>query len=142
MSRDFIEERIPHRSPFLWLDRVVSLTDQGIRAEKYLDPDLDIFRGHYPDYPLMPGVLLCEAVFQAGAILITKAAADGPATGVPVLARIRGAKFKREVRPGATIDIEAKIRERVGPAWFLHGVVRVDAKVAVQVDFSCMMKKD
>ncbi len=138
---DFIEEKIPHRPPFLWLDRVVSLTDQGIRAEKYLDPDLDIFRGHYPDYPLMPGVLLCEAVFQAGAILISKAAADVHPTGVPVLARIQGAKFKREVRPGETIAIEAKIRERVGPAWFLHGVVRVGAKVAVQVDFSCMVKK-
>ena len=138
---DFIEEKIPHRPPFLWLDRVVSLTDQGIRAEKYLDPDLDIFRGHYPDYPLMPGVLLCEAVFQAGAILIGKTAADVQPTGVPVLARIQGAKFKREVRPGETIAIEAKIKEKVGPAWFLRGAVRVGAKVAVQVDFSCMVKK-
>ncbi len=141
-SRDFIEKRIPHRTPFLWLDRVVALTDQVIRAEKYLDPDLDIFRGHYPDYPLMPGVLLCEAVFQAGAILIGKVSGEvDPETGVPVLARIQGAKFKREVRPGQSIDIEAKIKEMVGPAWFLRGVVRVNAKVAVQVDFSCMLKK-
>ncbi len=141
-GQDFIAKRIPHRPPFLWLDRVVALTGQVIRAEKYLDPDLDIFRGHYPDYPLMPGVLLCEAVFQAGAILIGKASGEvGPATGVPVLARIQGAKFKREVRPGETIDIEAKIKERVGPAWFLRGVARVGAKVAVQVDFSCMLKK-
>ncbi len=141
-GRSFIEQRIPHRSPFLWLDRIVELTDQGIRAEKYLDPDLDIFRGHYPGYPLMPGVLLCEAVFQAGAILIGKASSEiVPTTGVPVLARIQGAKFKREVRPGATIDIEAKIKERVGPAWFLRGVVRVEDRVAVQVDFSCMVKK-
>ena len=140
---DFIEETIPHRSPFLWLDRVVDLTDQEIRAEKYLAPELDIFRGHYPDYPLMPGVLLCEAVFQAGAVLISRTSEEsGPATGVPVLARIQGAKFKREVRPGATIAIEAKIKEKVGPAWFLRGVVRVGAKVAVQVDFSCMVKKD
>ncbi len=148
-GRDFIEETIPHRPPFLWLDRVVELTGQEIRAEKYLDPDLDIFRGHYPDYPLMPGVLLCEAVFQAGAVLIARTSEDartseesGPAVGVPVLARIQGAKFKREVRPGETIAIEVKIKEKVGPAWFLRGVVRVGAKVAVQVDFSCMVKKD
>ncbi len=140
---DFIKETIPHRPPFLWLDRVVELSRQEIRAEKYLDPDLDIFRGHYPAYPLMPGVLLCEAVFQAGAVLIARTSEEsGPAVGVPVLARIQGAKFKREVRPGETIAIEAKIKEKIGPAWFLRGVVRVGAKVAVQVDFSCMVKKD
>ena len=140
---DFIKETIPHRPPFLWLDRVVELSGQEIRAEKYLDPDLDIFRGHYPGYPLMPGVLLCEAVFQAGAVLIARNSEEsGPAEGLPVLARIQGAKFKREVRPGTTIAIEAKIREKVGPAWFLRGAVRVDARVAVQVDFSCMVKKD
>ena len=139
---DFIEETIPHRPPFLWLDRVVELSDREIRAEKYLDPDLDIFRGHYPGYPLMPGVLLCEAVFQAGAVLIGRSSeGSGPAAGVPVLARIQGAKFKREVRPGTTIAIEAKIKEKVGPAWFLRGAVRVGARVAVQVDFSCMVKK-
>ncbi len=138
---DFIEKSIPHRSPFLWLDRVVELSDQQIRAEKYLDPDLDIFRGHYPDYPLMPGVLLCEAVFQAGALLIAQRAEAGMTTGVPVLARIQGAKFKREVRPGESIDIEATIKEKVGPAWFLRGRVRVGEKVAVQVSFSCMVKE-
>lgn len=139
---DFIEKSIPHRPPFLWLDRVVELTNQQIRAEKYLDPDLDIFRGHYPDYPLMPGVLLCEAVFQAGALLIGQRAVEaGMTTGVPVLARIQGAKFKREVRPGESIDIEATIKEKVGPAWFLRGRVRVGAKVAVQVSFSCTLKE-
>nr|MBP7518139.1 beta-hydroxyacyl-ACP dehydratase [Desulfobulbus sp.] len=66
----FILERIPHRPPFLWLDRVVEVGEAAIRAEKTLPQDLDVFRGHYPDYPLMPGVLLCEAVFQAGAVLL------------------------------------------------------------------------
>ena len=67
---DFITGRIPHRPPFLWLDRVLELTGESIRAEKTIPADLDIFKGHYPDYPLMPGVLLCEAVFQAGALLV------------------------------------------------------------------------
>ena len=66
----FIAERIPHRPPFLWLDRVVAIDEAAIRAEKTLPEDLDVFRGHYPGYPLLPGVLLCEAVFQAGAVLL------------------------------------------------------------------------
>jgi len=138
---DFITDRIPHRPPFLWLDRVCELTANSIRAEKTIDPELDIFAGHYPDYPLMPGVLLCEAVFQAGALLIGElAAGDETLTGVPVLARIQGAKFKREVRPGETISIEARLKEKVGPAWFFKGTVRVEGKVAVQVEFSCALK--
>jgi len=141
-ENNFIEKRIPHRPPFLWLDRVVELTDQRVRAEKFIDPALDVFRGHYPDYPLLPGVLLCEAIFQAGALLIAESSAgEGTVTGVPVLARIQGAKFKREVRPGDTLVIEAGIREKLGPAWFLKGTVRVRGKVAVQVEFSCAVKE-
>lgn len=140
---DFITKKIPHRPPFLWLDRVMELSDQLIRAEKFIDPALDVFRGHYPDYPLMPGVLLCEAVFQAGALLIAElSAGEGSVAGVPVLARIQGARFKREVRPGDTVAIEARIREKVGSAWFLKGTVRVRGKIAVQVEFSCAVKEE
>ncbi len=138
---EFITSRIPHRPPFLWLDRVCELTEDSIRAEKTIEPDLDLFSGHYPDYPLMPGVLLCEAVFQAGALLIGELSGqDEELAGVPVLARIQGAKFKREVRPGETISIEARLKEKVGPAWFFKGTVRVEGKVAVQVEFSCAVK--
>jgi 3-hydroxymyristoyl/3-hydroxydecanoyl-(acyl carrier protein) dehydratases len=74
----FIAERIPHRPPFLWLDRVVAIDEAAIRAEKTLPEDLDVFRGHYPGYPLLPGVLLCEAVFQAGAVLLSELLRQGP----------------------------------------------------------------
>jgi 3-hydroxyacyl-[acyl-carrier-protein] dehydratase len=141
-DQNFITERIPHRSPFLWIDRVCEITDTSIRAEKDIAQELDIFQGHYPDYPLMPGVLLCEAVFQAGALLIGELAAreDEAPAWVPVLTRIQGAKFKREVRPGDTVTIEAQFKEKVGPAWFMKGTVRVQGKVAVQVSFSCALK--
>jgi 3-hydroxyacyl-[acyl-carrier-protein] dehydratase len=139
MDESFVTDRIPHREPFLWLDRVVELTDDTIRAEKTLSPDLALFKGHYPDYPLMPGVLLCEAVFQAGALLIGEMI-KGEITGVPVLTRILGARFKREVRPGDTIEIRAAFKEKLGPAWFLKGSVRVHGKVAVQVEFACALK--
>ena len=145
MIDEFIRDRIPHRPPFLWLDRVVAIDGATIRAEKKVPEDLDLFQGHYPGYPLMPGVLLCEAVFQAGALLIGELlrGVDGEkesGAGVPVLTRIMGAKFKREVRPGDTLDITAALIERMGPAWLLKGSVRVAGKVAVQVEFACARK--
>lgn len=136
----FIYDRIPHRPPFLWLDRVLEVTAESIRAEKTIPQDLDLFRGHYPDHPLMPGVLLCEAVFQAGGILLAGREQSG-AGNMPVLTRIMGAKFKREVFPGAKMIIEARLIERVGPAWFLKGSVRVGDRLAAQVEFACTMKK-
>ena len=109
---------IPHRPPFLWVDRIVESGDGVIRAEKIIPPDLELFRGHYPGHPVVPGVLLCEAVFQAGALMIAnQLAKDGEKiAGLPVLTRITGARFKREVRPGDTIGIEARLREQVGDA--------------------------
>ena len=137
---EFIQERIPHRPPFLWLDRIIELDNESIRAEKEIPADLDIFQGHYPEYPLMPGVLLCEAVFQAGALLIGEIIGqNNDLDGIPVLTRITRAKFKREVRPGDTIEIRAALKERMGSAWFLKGSVRVRGKVAVQVEFACAM---
>lgn len=142
MDREFIMTQIPHRPPFLWLDRVLDLTENSIRAEMAVSADLEIFKGHYPDYPIMPGVLLCEAVFQAGALLISKTLRkQEELKGVPVLTRIIGAKFKREVRPGDRISIVASLQERVGPAWFLKGSVQVQGKTAVQVEFACALKE-
>jgi len=141
MEQSFIQERIPHRAPFLWLDRILKLDEATIRAEKLLPADLDVFQGHYPDYPIMPGVLLCEAVFQAGALLISEMLrGEQEIKGVPVLTRIIGAKFKREVGPGDTIEIQAALKEKLGPAWFMKGSVRVKGKVAVQVEFACALK--
>lgn len=147
-SENFITDRIPHRSPFLWLDRVLEITDNSILAEKKIPDDLDLFQGHYPGYPLMPGVLLCEAVFQAGGVLLAemlksgdKRQSDDQALAKPVLTRILGAKFKREVLPGDTIAVSASLKERVGNAWFLKGAVRIDGKVAVQVEFGCILQE-
>ncbi|MCL1980161.1 MAG: beta-hydroxyacyl-ACP dehydratase, partial [Proteobacteria bacterium] len=128
----FILDRIPHRPPFLWLDRVLEISGEMIRAETTIRPDLPLFEGHYPGYPLMPGVLLCEAVFQAGALLIGELmGVKEVMRGVPVLTRIMGAKFKREVRPGDRLEIVATLIERLGPAWLMKGSVRVGGKIAV-----------
>ena len=143
MEQGFIEERIPHRPPFLLLDRVLNLKSASIVAEKLIPEDLPLFKGHYPHYPIMPGVLLCEAVLQAGALLIAEELRQTgvAAAAVPVLTRIHSAKFKREVRPGDLLEIRAELLERLGPAWLLKGSVRVGGKLAVQVEFACAGKE-
>ncbi len=137
MEFDEICRRIPHRPPFLWVDRVISLAEQEIVAEKFIPADLELFKGHYPDYPLMPGVLLCEAVFQAGAILISELMGKESAAEVPILARIYKANFKRQVRPGSTIRMQVKLIEKIGAAWIMRGRVLLEEKTALLVEFGC-----
>lgn len=135
-----IYKRIPHRPPFLWIDSILSLTSDKVVAEKHIPEDLELFNGHYPDHPLMPGVLLCESVFQAGAILISENIKNNDQdTGVPVLTRIYGARFKREVPPGARIQVHVRLTERIGSAWLMKGKVQVAEKTAVTVEFGCAM---
>jgi 3-hydroxyacyl-[acyl-carrier-protein] dehydratase len=139
-----IYARIPHRPPFLWVDRIVEIKKDSITAEKYIAPDLALFKGHYPGYPLMPGVLIFEAVFQAGAVLMADILARGIqddsaslSNAIPVLTRIYNAKFKRQIQPGDTIHIHVAVNEIMGPAWFLKGKVLVNKKVALKVEFGC-----
>ena len=138
-----ITDLIPHRPPFLWVDTMVEYDASSLVTEKYIPEDLDVFQGHYPDHPILPGVLLCEAVFQTGALLIAILLKDSdsekPATGVPVLTRIEGVKFKRPVGPGDTIRMKVRLKETLGNAWFLKGTLRIHGKVAVQVDFACTL---
>jgi 3-hydroxyacyl-[acyl-carrier-protein] dehydratase len=141
-----IYEAIPHRPPFLWVDTVISYDSKTIITEKFISPDLDVFKGHYPGYPLMPGVLLCEAVFQTGALFMAKMLQNsGQVTEAgrkaPVLTRIKGAKFKREVKPGDTIKIHVTLDENIGNAWFFKGKVLVEDKTAVKVNFGCALSE-
>lgn len=140
-SREEIYERIPHRDPFLWVDRIISITPEAIETEKDILPDLPLFTGHYPGNPIMPGVLLCEAVFQSGSLMIAEKLGNklDTTSSAPVLTRIVSAKFKRPVRPGETIRIQVKLVEKIGPAWFMNGTVLVRGKVAVKVEFACAL---
>ena len=140
-SNEVICSMIPHRPPFLWVDSIISQEKNHIETEKTFSKDLDIFKGHYPDYPIMPGVLLCEAAFQSGALLIAAALKDSEnkKNKLPVLARIQEAKFKREVKPGDTIHIKVILVEQEGPAWFFKGKIMVADKTAVKVKFVCTL---
>lgn len=136
-----ITELIPHRSPFLWVDSILNFEDNILYTDKLIPKDLDVFKGHYPGNPILPGVLLCEALFQTGALLIALLLKDSQQTvsGVPVITRVEGVKFKRPVRPGDTIEMTVSLKESLGGAWFLKGILRVSGKVAVQTNFACTL---
>lgn len=132
---------IPHRPPFLLVDEILELTETKIKTKKYVDPEEPFFKGHFPGNPIMPGVLICESVFQTGAILLAKISGiEGSlVSGTPVLTRINEAKFKGMVRPGDHLEIEAELMERLSNAFFLNGVVRVAGKIVVRVKFACSL---
>ncbi len=136
MDRDEIQQRIPHRAPFLWLDEVVSIDETTIHARKRITPDLDVFRGHYPDFPVLPGVLQCEAAMQAGAVLIAQSMQPGDHR-VPVATRMNNVQFRKLVRPGDTLEIEVTLTERLQEAFFLKGKISVDGHVTTRLEFAC-----
>ena len=136
MTRDDIQQLIPHRDPFLWLDEIVELTETRIHARKFLSPDLPVFSGHYPSFPVFPGVLQLEAAMQAGAVLIAKTTTMAPGK-VPVATRINNVQFRRMVRPGETLEIEVELSERMSNAFFLTGKVSVGGQVSVRLEFAC-----
>jgi 3-hydroxyacyl-[acyl-carrier-protein] dehydratase len=129
----------------LFVDEIVEMTDDRIVTRKKIDAAEPFFKGHYPGTPIMPGVLLCEAIFQSGAILISKLitdkAAGGELDGVPVLTRITGARFKNMVRPGDTIDIESSIKEVLSNVYYMKGSASVAGKKAVMVEYACCLAK-
>jgi 3-hydroxyacyl-[acyl-carrier-protein] dehydratase len=143
MNKQQIEAVIPHRDPFLLLDEVVEQSESRIVCRKTFSGDEFWYRGHYPDYPLTPGVLLCEASLQAGAVLlaeITKAeqASETP-DGVPVATRLNNVQFRSMVRPGDTIRIEVDLTERLAKAYYMAAKVTIEStgKVACRCEFAC-----
>jgi 3-hydroxyacyl-[acyl-carrier-protein] dehydratase len=134
-----ILQTIPHRPPFLFIDRIVEVTDSGAVAEREVRADEPHFAGHYPGNPLMPGVLLCEAVFQTAAVYMIRRHGNGEWNGgpkTPVLARIQNAKFKQMVRPGDQLRIEATFTETLGRFHFMRGRVTANGRLAVTVEFA------
>ena len=137
-----IHRRIPHRPPFLFVDEIVEITDLGATTRLNVRQDFPFFEGHYPGNPIMPGVLLCESVFQTGAIyLAEKLGAEAlDATKVdPVLSRIRDARFKRMILPGDLLEIEVAEKEQMGKFYNMAGEIRKEGKTAVTVAFALAM---
>ena len=95
---DEIRKAIPHRPPMLLVDEIIEQTEDSIVCRKTFRDDEFFFQGHYPDQPIVPGVILCESAMQAGAILLSKFVEAG--SGVPVATRLNDVKFKKMIGPG------------------------------------------
>ena len=136
---DAVLQKIPHRPPFLFVDRVLERTADKLVAERTWGADCDFYKGHYPAMPLTPGVLLCESVFQTAGIFLADKIPQGSAR-VPVLTRIHSARFKNTVRPNAVCTMEVSLTESHEDKFFtLHGVVRDRGKLCLLVDFTVAM---
>ena len=130
---------LPHRFPFQFIDRVLEFED-GVRivALKNVSINEPFFRGHFPEQPLMPGVLICEALAQAGALLAHRST-DGVGPGrVGVLAGLDHVRFRRPVLPGDQLHLEVVLLKRRRPMWKMRGTARVDGHVAAEAELALM----
>ena len=117
---------IPHRPPFLFVDRIVEQSPARIVTEWDVPADLPAFAGHFPGEPVLPGVLMAEFCFQSAALLFSTA----PGSGKPVLTRIEDARYKKAVRPGETLRAEVTLVERLSNArWCKAHVTSAGASV-------------
>ena len=126
-----IQEIIPHRPPFLLVDKIVDYVPgewaKGIKAVTVNEP---FFVGHFPQYKVMPGVLIIEALAQVGAIAILSLPENKGK--LAFFGGIKNARFKKQVRPGDVLELSCELIERRGPVGFGKAVAKVDGKVAAQ----------
>tara|TARA_X000001036_G_scaffold387411_1_gene383132 strand:- start:2814 stop:4202 length:1389 start_codon:yes stop_codon:yes gene_type:complete len=108
MDADKIMKILPHRHPFLFIDKILKITENSIVGLKYVSPDEPYFKGHFPGRPVMPGVLQIEAMAQVGGVLVLSTFPD-PENYLTFFGRIENAKFKRPVEPGDTLIFELEL---------------------------------
>ena len=135
-----VTDLIPHRPPFLFVDEIVSEDENGLVAKRTWRADEDFYKGHYPGAPITPGVLLCESVFQTGALFLSRHLAKQGTPGVPLLARIGDVRFRNPVFPGETTLIEVKQKESLGGFVMMTGSVKSGEKRVLTVDFAVSWK--
>jgi 3-hydroxyacyl-[acyl-carrier-protein] dehydratase len=138
-----VTDLIPHRPPFLFVDEIVSETPDSLVATRTWRADEDFYKGHYPGAPITPGVLLCEAVFQTGALYLSRSAqrSNGDLKGIPLLAKISDVRFRNPVYPGDTISIEVKKKDMMAGFYLMSGAVKkADGTRVLTVDFSVAWK--
>lgn len=134
---------LPHRYPFLLVDRVLEMTlGERIVAIKNVTINEPFFVGHFPHSPVMPGVLIIEAMAQAAAILAFKTRGAVPdENSVLYFAAIDNARFKRPVLPGDTLTFEMTLTREMRGVWKFSGLARVGDEIAAQADLMCAIKQ-
>jgi beta-hydroxyacyl-ACP dehydratase FabZ len=134
-----IASLLPHRFPFQFVDRVLELEDGArIVALKNVSINEPFFRGHFPEQPLMPGVLICEALAQTAALLAHRSLEGVPRGQVVVLAGMDRVRFRRPVLPGDQLHLEVRLLTRRRSLWKMQGTARVNGQIVARADLSLM----
>lgn len=142
---DEIIKSIPHRYPLLLVDKIIAIEKGksvvGIKNVTFNEPQ---FMGHFPDHPIMPGVLIVEAMAQTSAIMVVKSSDFNPEDKLVYFMSIDNVKFRKPVTPGDVLELHVETIQNRGPVWKFKGTGIVDGKTVTQADFSAMIvdKKD
>jgi len=139
-----ILQLLPHRYPFLLIDRVLSIDlGNSLVALKNVTMNEAFFMGHFPNRPIMPGVLILEAMAQAGGVLAYKSTGTKPSDGILYyLAGIDNVRFRRVVEPGDQLRLEVKLLRSKREIWKLEGAAYVGEELACQAEFMSACKAE
>ncbi|HAP42615.1 MAG: beta-hydroxyacyl-ACP dehydratase [Spirochaetes bacterium GWD1_61_31] len=132
-----IKKILPHRDPFLFVDECEDLEDGTIVAKRVFKDSEPFFKGHFPDYPVVPGVILVETMAQAGGVGVKLSGACSD--GLFFLAAVNNVKFRKQVRPNDTFDIKVtnlRVSSRIIKQ---QGVGTVNGEVAIEADWTCIV---
>lgn len=139
MTQEDIKKIIPHRDPFLLIDTIEEMEPgKRVVATKLMKPDEFWFKGHFPDYPVVPGVLMLEMMAQAGATAMLALPENKGKIGF--FGGVKEAKFRRQVVPGDLLRIEVEIIKVKGPVGVGSGIATVNGEKAVSAEISFAIK--
>lgn len=133
-----IQDILPHRYPFLLVDRILDFDEEHIVGIKNVTVNEPFFQGHFPDFPVMPGVLITEAMAQVAGILVLRSIPDRKSKLV-LLASVDEAKFRKPVRPGDQLRIEMKMEKRKATVVKMRGEATVDGVVVAEAVLMCKL---
>ena len=137
MNINEIMQHLPHRYPFLLVDRIIDVQPgKGITGIKNVTFNEPFFQGHFPGQPIMPGVLIIEAMAQVAGIAAFSSGMEGKAV---YFMSIEKAKFRRPVVPGDQLRLEIKVLQQRGNVWKFSGAATVEGKLASEADFTAMV---
>ena len=131
-----IRDILPHRYPFLFVDRIIELTDSQIVGLKNVSVNEPHFTGHFPDLPVMPGVLIVEAMAQVAGVWVGKTVPDSRSK-IMFLASVEEAKFRKPVVPGDQLRIEMTVIRKKAAFVKMQGVVKVDGEIVAEAILMC-----
>ena len=137
---DQIKKLIPHRAPFLLIDRVEHVVlDSEATGIKMVSGNEPYFAGHFPDFPVMPGVLIVEALAQTASVMAAATIPDVTAGKLVFFTTVEKARFRQPVRPGDVVKLHVVKNTNKGPLWKFVGKASVDGKLVAEADFGAMI---